>query len=236
MRDEAAWPNNLIEPNEGERVQVCSAFRAPLARSSWLILTVSGSRMAHRTITSWLKTWQRKQCAFTSGLAVLAMVVGCCVVLLATFWLAYGLVLLGMDAISAGSALLSGKPLEISHGWRFVLSLLFIVLLFMETVWPDAEPPPAESRPQLSNTYTDLLARLRAELIIVAHPVDSARRISYWLRMGPRCVFRSGRLFCRLLRLPRLRRESLAPVLALLASRSSSVSKQELLQAFPAMQ
>ena len=42
--------------------------------------------------------------------------------------------------------------------------------------------------------------------------------------------------FCRLLRLLRLRRESLAPVLALLASRSSSVSKQELLQAFPAMQ
>jgi hypothetical protein len=153
--------------------------------------------MAHRTITSWLKTWQRKQCAFTSGLAVLAMVVGC-VVLLVTFWLAYGVILIGMDAISAGSALLSGKPLGISHGWRLVLSLLFIVLLFIETAWSHAEPPPAEPRPQLSNTYTDLswrLARLRAELIIIAHPVDSARRISYWLRMGPRCVFRSGRLF-----------------------------------------
>jgi len=189
--------------------------------------------MARRTITTWLKTWQRKYCAFTFGLAVLALVVGLAV-LLVTFWLAYVVIVLGMEGISAGSVLLSGKQVGLSHGWRLTLGLAFIVLLFMSAARADREHPlQPRSENFKSRDLAFLSGRLRAELSIVAHPIGSARMISFWLCMGPRWVFGSARLFSRSLRLLRLQSQTLGPVLEFMTSKPSSVSKDELLQAFP---
>src|SRR6266436_3796619 len=113
-------------------------MRTSLARSSSSVsFVLAATRMADRRITSWLKAWRRRRCASALGLAVLAMVVGLAV-LVATFWLAYVVILLGTDTISAGSTLLSGQPLRLSHGLRLVLSSLIIVLLFIEAARSDA--------------------------------------------------------------------------------------------------
>jgi len=161
--------------------------------------------MAHRMTKGSLKSGGPRQCAFALGLAVIALIAGTAL-LFVTFWLAYAVIFLGTDAVSAGSSLLGGPRLGVSHGWRMLLSLIFVVLLFIQTATSNAEPPPAPEPEQLPSIYTDLwwrTARLRAELNLMAHPIESAHRISYWLGMGPRCVWYSGRAFRRFLRLLR---------------------------------
>ena len=154
-------------------------------------------------ITTSPKTGRGKSCAAALGLAVLALVGGTAL-LFVTFWLAYAVLFLAVDAISAGSSLLGGPQFEVSHRWRMWLSLAFVVVLLIQTAWSDAEPPAEPEPEELPSIYTDLwwrAARLRAELNLIAHPFESARRISYWLGVGPRCVLYSGRGFRRFFRL-----------------------------------
>jgi hypothetical protein len=157
--------------------------------------------MAPRMITPSPKAGRGKQCAAALGLAMLALIGGAAL-LSVTFWLAYAVIFLGMDAISAGSSLLGGPHLDISHGWRMLLSLAFVVLLFIQTARSSAEPPTPRPVPEPAEFYRDSswrLSRLYAELYVIRHPIDTASRITYWLGMGPRCVWYSGRAFRRFL-------------------------------------
>ncbi len=161
--------------------------------------------MAHRTIKHSLKSGRPKQCALALGLAVIALMAGTAL-LFVTFWLTYAVIFLGADAVSAGSSLLGGPHLGVSHGWRMLLSLVFMVLLFIQTATSHAEPPPQTEPEHLPSIYTDLswrTARLRAELNLIIHPFESAQRIGYCLGMGPRCLLYSGRAFRKFLRLLR---------------------------------
>src|ERR1700722_5778514 len=176
--------------------------------------------MASDRMIAWLKAWRRKECLTAVFISLLALVAGL-LVLLMTFWVTYAIILFGMLGISALSELFSGPKLYLNHGWRLALSSGFIGILLVSNARRNIEPP----EEGIDRQYTPLspMGLLQSELLLLQHPLTSARWISYLLSFGPQLVFGSVRLFRRGLQFLRFEVEVLGPLLEFMLFKPSSI-------------
>jgi hypothetical protein len=189
--------------------------------------------MEHERIIAWLRRKQRQRTVAYFVGSALAFAVGL-LVLFITYWLTYVVLVVGTDGVSAASVLATGKHLTISHGWRTIICLGFIALLFVGAARRRADEIP-ESPPQL---YTGSLPKLRmlsTEIALLTHPLASAGVISYWLLVGPRMIIGSFQLLLRAFRKRGVRLADAAAAFSFISDRSSSVSRDEIMREFPAL-
>ena len=113
------------------------------------------------------------------------------------------------------------------------MSSFFIGILLISNARRNIEPPEEGFERQ----YTPLspMGLLQSELLLLQHPLTSARWISYLLSFGPLMVFGGVRLFLRGLRFSRFEVETLAPLLEFMLFKPSSIDREELLEVFPVL-
>ena len=138
-----------------------------------------------------------KECALSLVLAVLALAAGL-LVLFVTFWLAYAVIFIAMDGISAACDLTFGTRVHLSHKWRLIMSFTFVLLLFPGNArrtrnYFTEYPPKLDPRSNLATKY----GRLAADVSILTHPVLTAKLITDLLFTGPRLITVSARCFRR---------------------------------------
>ncbi len=191
--------------------------------------------MARDAITVWLRRKLVAKVAVCLAVSLVALASGVLLLFL-TFWVAYAVILIGMDGVSAATELAFGWHMRISHQWRVRLSLLFVGLLFLSRRSTRGEKL-LERGEQTSfqHPMTLRLGRLEAMLAVVKHPVASAEIITDFLLIGPRLVTTAVGLLVRSIRLTRFNCRKYGPVLSHLLLRSSPVSEGELLNVFPGL-
>ena len=87
--------------------------------------------MTPEVIRRWLErkiAWHIVGCWAGALLALLAGML----VLYLTFWLAYVVLLIGEDGVSAVTGLFFNHEYHLGHAWRMVISGLFLAALFVE--------------------------------------------------------------------------------------------------------
>jgi hypothetical protein len=113
------------------------------------------------------------------------------------FWLAYAVLFIGEYGISAIYELIWNRKFHLAHGWRMIVSALFVIFLFIE--WMRRSPedfgnygtihsPPGAS----ALVFYD--GAFGAFSMLLANPQASASMITEILYVGPRLVLGAGTL------------------------------------------
>jgi len=183
--------------------------------------------MEHRAVKAWLKRKTARDAAANLFVTLLALAGGT-VVLTITFFFAYALVWFGFNfGVSGFSQLLFSQRLHITHPAILLVCGAFLVLLFVGNArtsrdylasLPKRNYVPSESMPG------GIFGALGS---LLAYPGASSRMIADLLFTGPRLVIAALSAFKKASRLARLDAEGCSRVLALLLSRNSHFSYEE---------
>ena len=183
--------------------------------------------MTSEAIQRWLERRIALHIAGCWGGALLALLAGIFVLFL-TFWLAYIVLFIGEDGVSAVMGLFLNREFHLSHAWRMVISGLFLAALFVEWI--------RRSRWELGNyEETNTLPGARAlvpyfgvSAMLLANPRASATLVSEILYTGPRLVLVAKSLAFEVYHSRNLKMEECAQVLQLLASEENAVTYEKL--------
>jgi hypothetical protein len=187
--------------------------------------------MPQAALEAWLQRKRTRDATTCAGLALLALVAGL-LVLVCTFWFAYGVSWIGWQGVSAIGELVFGQRLRLTHGGRMIGCGVFVLLLFIGQArrsrhevgnFPRKQYPP----------YHCGGGGFGSMVMLLAYPQTSSRMIADLLYTGPRLLGGAWGLLRRALRLLRLDTHGCAHLLAFLLSHSSAVSNEALVGAFP---
>jgi hypothetical protein len=197
------------------------------------------------TSTGAIDDWLRKRFAQEAGLSVLmgvaAIGLGVVAVFL-TFWLAYAMMWLVGEALSAVTQIITNKKVPWPHWLRLAGAAGFMVLLFRQHLqtspwnrgsYADADATPTDGFDKLGG----LLALHGGVLLslgqLLRYPTASSRLIVELLETGPRLLTGARGLFRQADALRRMDMAGCAWVLTVLAGRTGCVPREELTAAWP---
>ncbi len=158
--------------------------------------------------------------------ALLALLAGIFVLFL-TFWLAYIVLFIGEDGISAVTGLFFNREFHLSHAWRMVVSGLFLVALFIEWIRHSPSDLGNYEKIHVSSGARALVPYFGISSLLLANPRVSAAIIAKILYIGPRLVLGATSLACEAYRARNLETAECARVLLLLTSREKAVTYEE---------
>ncbi len=182
--------------------------------------------MTPEAIQRWLKRKKAWHIAGCWGGALLALLAGMFVLFL-TFWLAYIVLFIGEDGVSAVMRLFFNREFHLSHTWRLVICWLFLTALFVE--WIRRSPwelGDYEKINALSGTRA-LVPFFGVSSLLLVNPQASATIITEVLYIGPRLVLGATSLAREAYRSRNLEMAECARVLQFLASREKAVTYEE---------
>lgn len=197
------------------------------------------------TSTSEIDAWLRKRFAQEASLSVFmgvaAIVLGMVAVFL-TFWLAYAVMWILGQALSAVTQLVANKKLPWPHWLRLAGAAGFIVLLFRQHLttsrwdrgsYADADAAPEGGFDGLGGAIALYGGPLLSLGQLLRYPSASSRLIIELLETGPRLLTGARGLFRQADALRRMDTAGCAWVLTALSGRSGSVPREELMAAWP---
>ena len=192
-----------------------------------------------------IEDWLRKQFAHESGVSIftglVAIALGVIAVFL-TFWLAYAVMWIAGEALSAVTQLLVNKKLPWPHWLRLLGAAGFIVLLsrhYLRTSpwdrgsFADADARPASGFDGVSGHRAGRGGAVVSLGQLLRYPTASSRMVIEILETGPRLLTGARGLFQQASALRRMDPAGCAWVLTFLASRTGAVPRQELVAAWP---
>jgi hypothetical protein len=182
--------------------------------------------MTAAMIQRWLErkiAWHIAGCGVGSVLALLAGIF----VLYLTFMLAYVVLLIGEDGLSAVTRLFLNRDFHLGHAWRLVISWLFVTALCVE--WVRRSPRGLGDYEKSNGTpgTRALVPFFGATSLLLLNPQATATIITEILYVGPRLVLGALSLAREAYRSRNLEMEDCAQVLQLLASRQNAVTYEE---------
>lgn len=197
------------------------------------------------TSTGAVDDWLRKRFAQEAGLSVFmgvaAIALGVVAVFL-TFWLAYAMMWLLGEALSAVTQLVANKRLPWPHWLRLAGAAGFIVLLFRQHLrtspwdrgsYADPDATPAEGFNALGGPIALYGGAFLSLGQLLRYPTASSRMIVELLETGPRLLTGARALFRQADALRRMDTAGCAWVLTVLAGRTGAVPREELVAAWP---
>ncbi len=180
-----------------------------------------------------LKTWvcRQKSAGFWqhAGLSIAAFLAGI-IVLFLTFWLAYAVVWIGGNGLSALSDLILSRKLRMGHELRLGCASVFVCLLFIQYFrtdpWHWGEYP-EHNNPSVSGMPAEFgLSGALAALVM--NPAASANMIADILLSGPRLTVGAFKLFAQARQLRRLDESGCAQLLEVLLQNPSPLTYEDL--------
>ncbi|HEU0008743.1 MAG TPA: hypothetical protein VFT34_02895 [Verrucomicrobiae bacterium] len=197
------------------------------------------------TSTGAMDHWLRKRFAQEAGLSVFmgvaAIALGVVAVFL-TFWLAYAMMWLLGEALSAVTQIVANKKLPWPHWLRLMGAAGFIVLLFRQHLrtspwdrgsYADADATPTDGFDELGGLIAMHGGFLLSLGQLLRYPMASSRMIVEILETGPRLLTGAKALFRQADALRRMDTAGCAWVLTALVARTGSVPREELMAAWP---
>ena len=182
--------------------------------------------MTPEAIQSWLKRKLTLRIVGCWAGALLVLLAGLFVLYL-TFWLAYVVIFIGEDGVSAVIGLFSNRGFHLSHLWRLVISGLFLVALFIEWIRRSPSDLGNYEKIHVSPGARALVPYFGISSLLLANPRASAAIIAEILYIGPRLVLGATSLAREAYRSRNLETAECARVLLLLASREKAVTYEE---------
>ena len=192
-----------------------------------------------------VEDWLRGRFAQEAGLSVFmglaAIALGILVVFL-TFWLAYVMMWLLGQALSAVTQLVANKRLPWPHWLRLAGAAGFLVLLFRQHLrtspwdrgsYADADATAADGFDELGGAIAWHGGALLSLGLLLRNPTASSRMIVELLETGPRLLTGARALFRQADALRRMDTAGCAWVLTFLAGRTGAVPREELMAAWP---
>ena len=189
--------------------------------------------------------WLRKRFAQEAGLSVFmgvaAIVLGVVAVFL-TFWLAYAVMWILGEALSAVTQIVANKKLPWPHWLRLAGAAGFIALLFRHHLrtspwsrgsYAAADASPTDGFDELGGLIAWHGGTLLSLGQLLRYPTASSRLIVELLETGPRLFTGARALFRQADALRRMDPAGCAWVLTALAGRTGSVPREELKAAWP---
>lgn len=192
-------------------------------------------------IDAWLRKRFAQEASLSVVMGVAAIVIGVVVVFL-TFWLAYAMMWVLGQALSAVTQLIVNKRLPWPHWLRLAGAAGFMVLLFRQHLrtspWdrgsyadPDATPPGGFNG--LGGPIAMYGGALLSLGYLLRYPLASSRLVIELLETGPRLLTGARALFRQADAIRRMDTTGCAWVLTALSGRSGSVPREELMAAWP---
>ena len=197
------------------------------------------------TSTSSIDAWLRKRFAQEASLSVLmgvaAIALGVIVVFL-TFWLAYAMMWILGQALSAITQLVANKKLPWPHWLRLAGAAGFIVLLFRQHLrtspwdrgsYSDADATPVGGFNEMGGPIALSGGAVLSLGQLLRYPTASSRFILELLETGPRLLTGARALFRQADAIRKMDTAGCAWVLTALLGRTGSVPREELMAAWP---
>jgi hypothetical protein len=197
------------------------------------------------SVQTFMEHWLRKRFAQEASLSVLmgvaAIALGVVAVFL-TFWLAYAVMWILGQALSAVTQLLANKKLPWPHWLRLAGAAAFIVLLFRQHLrtspwdrgsFADPDATPTGGWDELGGAIALYGGSLLSLASLLRYPQASSRLILEILETGPRLLTGARALFRQAAAMRRMDTTGCAWVLTALAGRTGSVPREELTAAWP---
>jgi hypothetical protein len=182
--------------------------------------------MTPEPIQRWLERKKTRHIAGCWGGALLALSAGIFVLFL-TFLLAYIVLLIGEEGISAVMGFFGNREFHLSHGWRLVISWLFVTALCVE--WVRRSPWDLGDYDKTNTTpgARALVPFFGASSLLLVNAQASATIITEILYLGPRLVLGALSLAREAYRSRKLATAECARILQLLVSRENAVTYEE---------
>jgi hypothetical protein len=158
--------------------------------------------------------------------ALLALLAGVFVLFL-TFIMAYIVLLIGEDGVSAVTGLFFNHEYHLSHTWRVAICWLFLIALCLEWIRRSRWTSDSYEKSDALPGTRALVPFFGASSLLLMNPQASATIIAEILYIGPRLVLGAASLAREAYRSRNLETAECARVLQLLASRENAVTYEE---------
>ena len=193
------------------------------------------------TIDDWLRKRFAQEASLSVLMGVTAIALGVVAVFL-TFWLAYAMMWILGQALSAVTQLVANKKLPWPHWLRLAGAAGFIALVFRQHLrtspwdrgsYADPDAAPAGGFNQLGGPIALYGGAVLSVGQLLRYPLASSRFVIELLETGPRLLTGARVLFQQAAALRRMDTTGCAWVLTALSGRTGSVAREELMAAWP---
>ncbi len=183
--------------------------------------------MTPELIQRWLQrkiAWHIAGCWLGAALALVAGVF----VLFLTFIMAYIVLLIGEDGVSAVTGLFFNHEYHLSHTWRVVICWLFLIALCLEWIRRSRWTSDSYEKSDALPGTRALVPFFGASSLLLVNPQASATFITQILYIGPRLVLGAKSLAREAYQSQNFKAEECARVLRSLVSAERAMTYEEL--------
>jgi hypothetical protein len=162
--------------------------------------------MTSPALESWLRQRFRSEAVLGILVGLATLTLGL-LVMIATFWMAYGAAWVVIEGVSALSEIVGSRQFRIPHEGRLVCAGAFLALLFLSHLrtspWDRGDysyfgDPEAAMRMRVAETlFPRRFGEVNSIQRLLVHPGASSRMIAEILETGPRCLTGAWAMLCR---------------------------------------